>query len=1473
MKKNLIRLMSLCLALDMSFSSIVPSFAYNNDESGNSIEKIEYQNMEDENYSGKTNVFAELSSVYKVTIPKYLVLSGETKKADYFVKVEGDIAGYEQVKVVPEENFKLFASGKDSQEATINQDKTIWHVSDFDTDANGTISADGITAGKWTGKFNFNINIEESEKTAGDIQPITDDPVEEHTHVPGKVMKENEIPATCQKEGSFEEITVCDICGKELSRIKKTVEKTEHEESVIKENVKDPTCTEAGSYDEVTICKNCNKELSRKTIEIKAKNHEYKETITNPTCESDGFTTYTCINCNDTYKDNQTKALGHEYKNGVCVRCGNELESLSVEASGFTGVYDSKEHGITVTSSGNTISYSTDNKTWTNTNPSFINAGTYTVYYKVSKDGYKDVTGFEKVEIKKATLKTDKVSYELNIGESVDIDLENVILKSEDSNIASVDKNKITAINSGKTNVIISKENYEDVILNITVKESLYTFNLVDDAEGVDVSKSTKSGDYAQNTPLMLSATPKEGYKFNSWILKGSDDVIEKTNATITMPSNELTAYPFAQAENYDIEYNLDGGKVDGNFTTYTVDDEFILLNPEKEGYEFIGWTGSNGNEPELETKVEKGTTGNLSYTANYKQKEYTIHFDSNGGFGKMDDQVVKMAEDVKLSKNAFTNEHFVFEGWALTKDGDVVYKDEANINKVVEENTTLTLFAKWKLDVKGCILTFDANGGVFDDGNTVNMLGYDPVETTKNTWTLHTSNLADDGTKANTTGINASLQDEDKTKTVSVPNASKLSVTVKYNPGAYQSGTTKIGRLSKPVYSAYTLTVSDKAGNTIKTLANSNPSLITITESNAQTVTFDVTGDSVTFTLNGQNGYGYFATIKGYDASGNEIATKSYTNKKVTGTYKEPTRTGYILGGISVGSLVKEGNEKTKWKKNADGLDMYVLDENYEPKTEILEDTTIYANWIPKVYTISYDLDGGVLAEKELMYKVGDGDIVLSEPTKTGYEFTGWTAKAKGESNFEDVTEETIELTIPNGTYGNLELTAHYADTSIELAGFYAEQVVTGKDENGNDVIEDIDVIFIPYSKLVEDYNVNFDDNSNSLNTALRSKELCNYRGKFVFPSSVTKIGKDSFRNISNVTSVIVPSKVDIGANAFDGCENLLSITFKRGIDSIGKYAFRECKKLNQFNSNIPGMCKIPDNITIIPSGCFAQCNGILNVKLPQNATKIEDGAFSGCSGLLKVDFPDNITEIGIAAFSDCISLKQIKFGENSKLEKIGHHAFSSCRTLKEFTAPKNLSLIDRSAFSDCADLAGLAGLEKINLNTDVPLTIEEFAFDKCRTLKNVYLGKNVIKIGQFCFSDCHNLTTININNCPNLHKIELFTFVNCWNLVSIGNGSNGNVTIPSNITEVAGGAFQYCSKITHMTIPDTVTKLNPHIAQSRVILIADKAYKSGVYTVTYKGRTWTFSERKEFNKQFYGRPEFITAGGYDADLWSLLY
>ena len=79
--------------------------------------------------------------------------------------------------------------------------------------------------------------------------------------------------------------------------------------------------------------------------------------------------------------------------------------AMKVTAAGYTGVYDDAEHSIDVSVDveGARITYSTtEDGAFTETRPLFIDAGIYTVYYRVEKEGYETSAGSATVAIAKA---------------------------------------------------------------------------------------------------------------------------------------------------------------------------------------------------------------------------------------------------------------------------------------------------------------------------------------------------------------------------------------------------------------------------------------------------------------------------------------------------------------------------------------------------------------------------------------------------------------------------------------------------------------------------------------------------------------------------------------------------------------------------------------------------------------------------------------------------------------------------------------------------------------------------------------------------------------------------------------------------------------------------------------------------------------------------------------------------------------
>lgn len=89
--------------------------------------------------------------------------------------------------------------------------------------------------------------------------------------------------------------------------------------------------------------------------------------------------------------------------------------AIQVLCSGYQGIYDGNAHSIMVNVTypmDTQITYSTDGETYSEINPQFIDKGTYTVYYKIEKEGYNTISGegIITIDALQITIKADSQS-------------------------------------------------------------------------------------------------------------------------------------------------------------------------------------------------------------------------------------------------------------------------------------------------------------------------------------------------------------------------------------------------------------------------------------------------------------------------------------------------------------------------------------------------------------------------------------------------------------------------------------------------------------------------------------------------------------------------------------------------------------------------------------------------------------------------------------------------------------------------------------------------------------------------------------------------------------------------------------------------------------------------------------------------------------------------------------------------------
>ncbi|WP_244931177.1 metallophosphoesterase [Nocardioides sp. W7] len=119
---------------------------------------------------------------------------------------------------------------------------------------------------------------------------------------------------------------------------------------------------------------------------------------------------------------------------------------------------------------------------------------------------------------------------------------------------------------------------------------------------------------------LTLRNPRRSGYDFGGWT--GPD--LSGPTASVTIPAGSAGERAYVAtwtSRGFPITYDLAGGTVTGNPTTYTVESApFTLVKPTRPDHRFTGWTGTGLSRSETEVTVVPGTSGALAFTATWER-------------------------------------------------------------------------------------------------------------------------------------------------------------------------------------------------------------------------------------------------------------------------------------------------------------------------------------------------------------------------------------------------------------------------------------------------------------------------------------------------------------------------------------------------------------------------------------------------------------------------------------------------------------------------------------------------------------------------------------------------------------------------------------------------------------------------------------------------------------------------------------
>ena len=302
--------------------------------------------------------------------------------------------------------------------------------------------------------------------------------------------------------------------------------------------------------------------------------------------------------------------------------------------------------------------------------------------------------------------------------------------------------------------------------------------------------------------------------------------------------------------------------------------------------------------------------------------------------------------------------------------------------------------------------------------------------------------------------------------------------------------------------------------------------------------------------------------------------------------------------------------------------------------------------------------------------------------------------------------------------------------------------------------------------------------------------------------PYDLKTIASEAFTYSYGLKSLELPNYVEsIGNRVFYGCHNLASIVIDQSGVSVKVY-------------DVKGNCIIANNVVVY--GCYT-------ATIPEGVKSIGSHAFAGQKRLKSITIPSSVEsikyleeEFGAFAYSD---LESITFAEGSQLKSISPYAFFYCDALKSIDLPNSLTTIGDGAFLECY------ALESVTLGSSVE-TIGASAFN-CAPISSIIIPASVKSIGNWTFADCRALESVTFAEGSQLTSIGDNAFNTCSALSSI--------TLPNTVTTVGAKAFHYCTKLESATLSNSMEAIPDNMfyncAQLKEITIPESVTSIGEY------------------------------------------
>ena len=232
-------------------------------------------------------------------------------------------------------------------------------------------------------------------------------------------------------------------------------------------------------------------------------------------------------------------------------------------------------------------------------------------------------------------------------------------------------------------------------------------------------------------------------------------------------------------------------------------------------------------------------------------------------------------------------------------------------------------------------------------------------------------------------------------------------------------------------------------------------------------------------------------------------------------------------------------------------------------------------------------------------------------------------------------------------------------------------------------------------------------------------------------------------------------------------------------------------------------GTLVIPEMVTAIGEGAFANVKGLKKIVIPGNVKRISDKAFANNTTIEEVVMMSGVEVISFQAFLNCSSLKKLTMPDS--IRSIADQAFRECGSLESFIVPDKVNRIGAYTIAFCGSL------KQIDLNNVEE--IDRNAFQNCKNLYNLELKSRVKVINPLAFIGCDNLD-ISISKDNNFFVKNQGILLNKdeSEMIFISQAAvvNNILKIPNTIKNIESVRYEHLQNLKTIEIPNSVITIN---------------------------------------------------------------